>query len=152
MIDRFWKLLVTLAGALSLAVVVGAAPAYAGEAGKTCVTYYHLNDPALGGYTVCVKLEHDPTTHAWRTNASVTTTTPGMTLHTALVDLIAENNVVATGSKPPAASQQLGIVTSWWVCSGAHQLSGTERGFVTWPDGTDSAIITTETPLVTGTC
>lgn len=151
MISRMWKPLLAVA-LLSLATVLGAAPAYAGEAGNTCVTRYHLNNPALGGYTVCVKLEHDPAAHAWRTNASVTTTTPGMTLHTASVYLYAENTVVKTGSKGPAATQILGIITPWWTCNGQHQLGGREYGYVTWPDGSDSSYIATDTPTVTGTC
>lgn len=152
MLSRVRKALLVSAAALSLAAVAGASPAYAGEAGNVCQTYYHLNNPSLGGYTVCVKLEHDTATHSWRTNASVTTTTAGMTLHTASSTLFSGNTVVRTASKPPAKSQILGIVTPWWACSGPVSLSGRESGFVTWPDGTDSALISTDTPTVSGTC
>ena len=101
---------------------------------------------------MCVKLEHDPATHSWRTNASVTTTTPGMVLHRPTVYLERGADVVATGSKPPARSQILGIVTGWYKCNGQVSLVGREYGSVTWPDGSDSPNIATDTPTVTGTC
>lgn len=149
---RKWKSLLAVVMAVSAISVLGSTPATAGEAGRHCATYYHLENPALGGYTVCVKLEHDPTL-GWRTNASVTTTTPGMVLHTATVELWSEGTIRATGSKPAAVSQILGIVSDWYdFCEGSHPWIGKEIGFVTWPDGTNSPSKQTNTDTVTGPC
>ena len=128
-------------------IAVGATPAAAGELGRNCVTYYHQNNPATGwGFTTCVKLEHDTVTHSWRANGSVSTTTPGMVLHSPTVRFIV-NNVFAISKTDggPAASSIPAVVTDWWQCAGATKVRGSIEEYVTWPNGVNSSITTTLT-------
>jgi hypothetical protein len=126
------------AGLLMIGTVV---PASAGEAGRHCETFWHLNNPNTGwGFTLCVKLEHDPNIHAWRANGSVSTSTSGMVLHTA--DLYfyidqADPNHEEHASKGPAATF-ISLQTTWLVCGGSHQFTAWLNEWVTWPDGTNS--------------
>lgn len=154
------KALLAAGATVLITALLGTTPAYAGEAGRTCKTYYHLDNPALGGFTVCVKLVHDPVLHEWRTSSSVTTTTPGMVLHSARATMWtynAMNNWVEVsnigGQGPPSNSGIFGIETIGFRCHDSQRpFQGKEFGYVTWPDRTDSIVIATETPIIYGNC
>jgi hypothetical protein len=129
--------------------VVNVSPASAGDAARNCVTYYYHANPASGwGFTSCVKLVHDPTNHEWGSIASVSTTTPGMVLHTATVgfDMYFPNNnfiLHRQNVDGPAASLIDNIKSPFVTCSGLLLFRGDVSEFVTWPDGETSS--TTDT-------
>src|SRR5690349_9816018 len=115
-------LTVLLVGAGILTVTTG--PAAAGETARFCKTWYYHADPASGwGFTSCVKLVHDPFQHAWGANGSVSTTTPGMVLHTANVEMDLYNTddtfvLRRIGSGGPAATQINDIASPVVHCNG----------------------------------
>ena len=125
-----------------------ASPALAGDAGLHCTVYYFHNDPSVGwGFTVCIKLEHDPANHQWRANGSVATTTPGMVLLGPTSGMVGDPdlNGISIGHKPAAVSQILGIASTWVRCSGRLRLQGFLNEMVTWPNGVRSSNTTTYT-------
>jgi hypothetical protein len=148
-----WKrvlIVLTMAGLLT-AVVATPANAYE-ERGRHCKTYYHLADPSTGwGFTVCVKLEKSGLW--WRANGSVTTTTPGMVLHTADTYFFASDQTAGgvggedIASKGPAATQILGITTHWFLCNSddTYEFYALVHEWVTWPNGATSPTTTTYT-------
>ncbi len=144
--SKIWKRALVVLAAIGLLTTLGVTPAFASDAGKNCRTYYFHNDPSSGwGFTVCVKLTHDPTLHTWQANGSVTTTTSGMTLHTATTTFDMNNTVYVFRSKGPAATQILGIATDPWPCSGVNDFAGWVDEYVTWPNGANSSPTTTAT-------
>ena len=139
---------VMLVGA-GILTLTNASPASAGETGRFCETWYYHANPASGwGFTSCVKLVHDPNQHAWGAIGSVSTTTPGMVLHTANVEVDfynIDNTFILRriGSGGPAATQINDIGTPFVTCSGILKFRGDIKEFVTWPDGETSS--TTDT-------
>jgi hypothetical protein len=140
-----WGRALVVLSVVGILTAAGVTPAHAGEAGRNCKTYYHYGDPTRGGFTVCVKLEHQETFHAWRANGSVTTTTPGMVLHTATTAYYTADGHYFEESKGPAATEILNIATTWDQCSGSHDFLGRVTEWVTWPDGTSSSVTATYT-------
>jgi hypothetical protein len=141
------KLLVIVA-IIGLLTIFTPSPAHAGDAARYCKTYYHLNNKATGwGFTVCVKLQHDPTNHAWRATGSVSTTVSGM-----LVNLYAlhyySNGVLRERGQ---ADQDISFATSttdWWYCAGYHGyigMYGVVGANAQWPNGTWSSNTNTYT-------
>jgi hypothetical protein len=144
-------LTVLLVGAGILTLTNGS-PASAGETGRFCETWYYHANPASGwGFTSCVKLVHDTNQHAWGAVGSVSTTTSGMVLHTAdvEVDLYNIDNTFILrriGSAGPAATLIDNIKSPFVTCSGILKFRGDIKEFVTWPDGETSS--TTDTFIV----
>jgi hypothetical protein len=148
--SRIWKRLLAVVVAVPAIAALHASPALAGDAGRNCQTYYYHANRATGwGFTVCVKLVHNPTAHTWLTSASVTTTTPGMTLHSAksVLDLFQDTSHFTreSGLIGPAATQILGINTDPQECSGTVAVIGRVDEYVTWPSGEQSSPTTTKT-------
>jgi hypothetical protein len=123
-----------------------ATPALAGETGNGCLTYYYHNNPATHwGFTVCVKAVHDAARHTWETVGSVSTTTPGMTLHTAVAQVAVHNGFSGHGAlidsslgvKGPAASRILDIRSGTAGCGGVGnvEVRGEVAEQVHWPNG-----------------
>lgn len=138
---------------VGLSTAVTATPAYAAaqDRGRHCQTYYHLGDPATNmGFTVCVKLQYDPDNLGmWRATASVTTTTPGMVLHTANLvywdyDITRDEFIDRRDSDGPAASA-IYLATPWQYCSyGSHiRRTAFVDEWVTWPTGVNSQPVRT---------
>jgi hypothetical protein len=146
-----------LAGA-TLASMGGVAAA--GEAGRNCGTFYAQGDPSSGwGFTICVKLVHDPNAHTWWATASVTSTTPGISLF--LSELEMRYAFGGTSGKTQLSSVDgqgsstfvTGSTNRPW-CSGSVSLDATAKGFARWPNGVGSyvqAVRTTPVPVY-GTC
>lgn len=125
----------TLMAFVATLAVVPASPAYAGQAGRKCETFYAQGNANTGwGFEICVKLEHSPETHSWRTNGSVSTRTAGignMELDVGLnVDGVSRT-VDGQIGPPPSVSDE----TAWFRCSGRHQFSGYASARVRWPNG-----------------
>jgi hypothetical protein len=150
--SRTWKRALVVLAIMGILTAVGVTPAFASDVGRNCKTYYHYGNPALGGFTVCVKLQYD-TRYGflmWRANGSVTTTTPNMVLHSAqtIYQRFQPNEGYSTYYSPfkgPAATQILDITTDWVTCVGGTYHIGWVNEWVTWPDGRSSDLTTTYT-------
>jgi hypothetical protein len=150
--SRIWKRLLAVVVAVPAIGALHASPALAGDAGRNCKTYYYHANPATGwGFTVCVKLVHDPGAHTWLTTGSVTTGTPGMVLHSAKARLdLTQNgktNSYESGLIGPAATRILDINTGPQRCpgTGIATLLGKVSEQVTWPSGELSSPTATAT-------
>jgi len=144
-----WKRALVVLAAMGVLTALGVTPAYAGDAGRNCRTYYFHNDASSGwGFTVCVKLEHDTTNHQWRANGSVTTSTTGVILKLAETTFQADDGYAyryGTGGPGSSSSPILGITTPWWPCDGVHHFLGWVEEKVTWPNGATSSDTFTQT-------
>jgi hypothetical protein len=127
---------------VSLLTIFVSSPAHAGDAGRWCKTYYHLNDPSTGwGFTVCVKLQHDPNTHSWRSNTTVSTTTFGLYLYMHELDFYMDgNDVVPVESHGLVQGySSISTQTPWHRCNGGHLFLGRTVAQAIWPNNTLSS-------------
>jgi len=134
--------------------------ASAGEAGRNCGTFYAQGNPATGwGFTVCVKLVHNPNDHTWWSTASVTSTTPG--IHLYLIELVmyvsddaGDFHVNLSSVSGQGSSTFVTGSTSHPWCVGSVSLRAVAKGEARWPNGVGSNVEDVQTyPVpVMGTC
>jgi hypothetical protein len=136
------RLGITLGLAIGL-LLATAAPASAGDAGRNCKTFYAQNNPASGwGFTVCVKLVHDASTHQWWATGSVSSTTSGIRLH--VYDLFMNYGTSSRMNLDPASvsgsgSDFVAALTDKYRCFSPLIMSAFASGYAIWPNGVTSS-------------
>jgi hypothetical protein len=120
-----------------------AGSASAGETGRNCKTFYAGGDPSSSwGFTVCVKLVHEPADHIWYATASVSSTTPGISLQISKIVMTYSTGGsvnLDSGTLRGAGTSFVSASTGLINCHGAVTLGGTATGYAYWPNGVRSS-------------
>jgi hypothetical protein len=139
--------------------VLAVPAAHAGEAARNCKTYWAQGNPNSGwGFTVCVKLVHDPNAHTWWSTGSVSSTTPGIKLYLDSLSIYSQTSGVTrtinTATRYGTGSDFVTAITFKYACSGRHNFQGAAVGHAIWPNGVRSQGGLAETSPIpySGTC